>query len=186
MKKATLFFSILLLITSIFFFAFGKLNVNADNLSKTVTTTDGASIRNASPSGLRFEGVVSEPFEGTVVSYGFILSKGEYTASEMEDNYDAGKATAINAGDLDQNNKFYVSIIDIPSTGYDQDITALAYVDVDGVKTFATSSTTRNIKEVAESVNAAGKGTEFTNRICNTSVFNLNSGSFTYDYTHII
>ena len=114
MKKATIFLSILLLITSIFFFAFGKLSVNADNLGKTITTTDGASIRSASPSGLRFEGVVSEPFEGTEVSYGFILSKGEYTASEMEDNYDAGKATAINAGALNGENKFYVSIIDIP------------------------------------------------------------------------
>lgn len=175
MKKFKLF---LLAFISICAFVF-LTNPQAKADDATVSTVDGASIRITEPSGLRFIGQVTGNFTGTTVKYGFLLSKGDFTASQMQELYAHSYAKAVDAGELDGEGKFYVSIVNIPASGYDDDICALAYVDVDGVKTYATSSCTRNIEEVINAIDPAERN-EYMNRIINTSTFNLNGGDFVY------
>lgn len=178
MKKFKLF---LLAFIAICAFVF-LINPQAKADDATVSTIDGASIRLTEPSGLRFIGQVTGNFTGTTVKYGFLLSKGDFTASQMQELYEHSYAKAVDAGELDGEGKFYVSIVNIPASGYDDDICALAYVDVDGVKTYATTSCTRNIEEVISAIDPAERN-DFMNKIMNTSTFNLNGGQMNYKYT---
>lgn len=120
----------------------------------TVATYDGASIRTDDPVGLRFKGHVEGDF-GEGAKYGFLMSKGSYTKVEMLQNQTAGKTASVE-GDETVGGDYFVSIINIPQSGYLQDITVLAYVDVGGNKTYATTSCTRNIYEVAITTAANG------------------------------
>lgn len=158
-------------------FVFSLVKVNAD--TPNVSTFDGAQIRTTDPAGLRFAGSVDEAFEGNA-KYGFIASKGEYTAEEMIANYNSSCAVFIDCDGIDAENKYYLNIINIPATGFESDITVLACVDVDGVKTYATNSVTRNIKEVAEAaVSDPGYTTnEYIEKIVKTSTFVLDGGEF--------
>lgn len=175
MKKFKLFLLAFIAICAFVFLS----NPQAKADDATVSTVDGASIRLTEPSGLRFIGQVTGNFTGTTVKYGFLLSKGDFTASQMQELYAHSYAKAVDAGELDGEGKFYVSIVNIPASGYDDDICALAYVDVDGVKTYATSSCTRNIEEVISAIDPTERN-DFMNKIMNTSTFNLNGGEFVY------
>ena len=175
MRKFKLFLLAFIAILALAFLA----NPQAKADSATVSTIDGASIRLTEPSGLRFIGQVTGSFTGTTVKYGFLLSKGDFTAAQMQELYAHSYAKAVEAGELDGEGKFYVSIVNIPATGYDDDICALAYVDVDGVKTYATTTCTRNIEEIISAIDPSERN-DFMNRIMNTSTFNLNGGEFVY------
>lgn len=186
MKKIFSFFTLLtVFILGLFFVSNTVVKATDINDGKTITAL-GASIRTADPSGLRFEGQVSEPFEGTDVSYGFVITKGTVTKNVLLERLAASSAFAIDAGELDGNNKFYVSVIDIPSSGYETNLTVLAYADVDGVIKYADDVITRNIKSVAQASIDGGFENEYIHRIVSTSTFNLNNGSFTYDYSFTI
>ena len=176
MKKFYLF---IIAILAVCLFAFIPQNVKADDA--TVATVDGASIRTVDPMGLRFAGQVTGEFTGTTIKYGFLLSKGSYTKEQMITLYGTSKAIAREAGEtLDGEGKFYLSVVNIPSSGYDQNITALAYVDVDGEKTYAASSCTRNITYVANQLadNDDYKDLDFVKKINNSSTFVFNGGEF--------
>lgn len=175
MRKFKLFLLAFIAIIALAFLA----NPQAKADSATVSTIDGASIRLTEPSGLRFIGQVTGSFTGTTVKYGFLLSKGDFTAAQMQELYAHSYAKAVEAGELDGEGKFYVSIVNIPATGYDDDICALAYVDVDGVKTYAATTCTRNIEEIISVIDPSERN-DFMNRIMNTSTFNLNGGEFVY------
>ena len=187
MKKIVLF--LVLLISFVFGLSFAyntEVKATGENDGKTVTTV-GASIRTADPAGLRFEGQVSEAFEGTVVTYGFVLTKGTVTKSVLLERLAASNAITENAGELDANNKFYVSVVNIPAMGYDTNITALAYVDVDGEKTYADDVVVRNIQALAtHEVEVNSNDNAFINRIYNTSTFNLNGGAFAAAETGVV
>ena len=179
MKKFYLF---IIAILAVCLFAFIPQNVKADDA--TVATVDGASIRTVDPMGLRFAGQVTGEFTGTTIKYGFLLSKGSYTKEQMITLYGTSKAIAREAGEtLDVEGKFYLSVVNIPSSGYDQNITALAYVDVDGEKTYAASSCTRNITYVANQLadNDDYKDLDFVKKINNSSTFVFNGGEFVKD-----
>lgn len=159
------------------FLVFSLVKVNA--YGSTVSTFEGAQVRTADPAGLKFAGSVDEAFEGNA-KYGFIVSKGEYTAEEMIENFTDSCATFIDCNGLDAENKYYLNIVNIPANSYEADITVLACVDVDGAKTYATASVTRNIKEVAAAAYAdpGYVANEYIEKIVNTSTFVLNGGEF--------
>ena len=157
----------------------------------TITTIDGASIRMTDPQGLRFIGEVSGEFTGTKVEYGFLLSRGNFSKEEMLTLASAGKAKFYGVGDeLDENNRFYLAIINIPASSYEQKITVLACVKVDEEFTYSTSSTARNVKEVA--VAAANDPLYVPNAYIdaiassNVSTFNLNGGEFSPNESGVI
>ena len=157
-----------------------------------VETVDGASIRLTNPQGLRFTGQVTGEFTGTLIEYGFLLSKGDYTKEQMVQLLAQNKAAFYPVGtELDEGKKFYLSIVNIPDSAFEQDITALACVRIDGNITYSTASTARNIKEVATAA-AADPGyvaNAFIDDIvakATPSTFNLNGGSWVYPYKFTI
>ena len=176
MKKIITFFT--LIITLIFGFAFLSntlVKATGENDGKTVTTV-GAAIRTAEPAGLKFAGEVSEAFVGTEVKYGFVLTKGSVNKAEILDRLAASNAIEKEVDGLDGDNRFYLTIVNIPAKGYANNITALAYVDVDGEKIYADSAITRNIQAIADAAVEGGNDNEYIVRIHNTSTFNLNGG----------
>lgn len=140
-KKIFIIFSLFI---AFFFFSFVKLRA-----SGTITMTDGAQIRTTEPAGLRFEATIGGAFEGFTIEYGFALSRGEFTKTQMESKLASGKAIKVPCGDPDGEGKIFVTITNIPESAYSSDITAIAYVNVDGEDYFADIAVTRNITEVA-------------------------------------
>ena len=177
MKKIVVFFTFVLIL--VFGFAFAshvEVKATGENDGKTVTTV-GAAIRTAEPAGLRFAGEVSEAFVGSSVEYGFVITKGTVTKDALLERLASSSASKVNAGDLDAQNRFYLSVVNIPAKGYDTDLTALAYVEVDGNITYADAVLTRSILDIATiEVETNGSDNEFVNRIYNTSTFVLNGG----------
>ena len=179
---------IIVVITFIFLslFVFGFVKVHADE--PTITITNGASIRTVAPAGLKFEATVSGDIGEGTISYGFLLARGELTKSDMISSYGKGKAVAVNCGEPDENNKIYITIVNIPAEGYYGDITALAYIGINGVPTYLSEVVTRNIYEVAVNTMSDPKyaSDAFIKRIVNTSSLVLNGGSFVYNYKFTI
>ena len=180
MKKAIVV--VVLLFTLILGFSFSFktfVNATSDNDGKTVATIDGASIRTAEPLGLRFGGEVSEEFVGSSVEYGFLITKGTVTKSAIIERYAASTALAVDCGELDNNNRFYLSIVNFPSSEYKTRFTVLAYVSVDGEMTYADSVVSRSIFDVAEhEVTVNGSANEFVNKVYKSSTFVFNGGAF--------
>lgn len=182
MKK---FLTLLILFAS--FILFGFISVKADG--PTVVMDDGASIRTAAPAGLKFSATVSGDFSGaSTVSYGFLLSRGTLSVNQMKANEAAGNTLYVNCGEPDGKGKIYVTVVGIPASGYDGNITAIAVIDVDGVKIYSENTVTRNIAAVAAAAKADPEYVPdaFVESIINTSSFVLNGGSFVYDYKFTI
>ena len=180
MKKIIVFFTFaFILVFGFAFISHTEVKATGENDGKTVTTV-GAAIRTAEPAGLRFAGEVSEAFVGTSVEYGFVITKGTVTKDTLLTRLAGSTANKVDAGDLDGQNRFYVSVINIPAKGYDTELTVLAYVEVDGAITYADSIVTRSILDVATvEVEDNSNDNAFINRIYNTSTFVLNGGEFT-------
>lgn len=179
MKKIIVFFTFaFILVFGFAFISHTEVKATGENDGKTVTTV-GAAIRTAEPAGLRFAGEVSEAFVGTSVEYGFVITKGTVTKDALLTKLAGSTANKVDAGDLDGQNRFYLSVINIPAKGYDTELTALAYVEVDGAITYADSVVTRSILDVATvEVEDNSNDNAFINRIYNTSTFVLNGGKF--------
>ncbi|MBO7079700.1 MAG: InlB B-repeat-containing protein [Bacilli bacterium] len=180
MKKIIM--TIALFFALMFSFAlYPTLNVKAsgENDGKTVSTINGASIRTAEPLGLRFAGEVSEEFVGTEVLYGFLITRGTVNKTQMLDRFDSLDAIKVDCGELDNNNRFYLSIVNIASKEYKTKFSALAYVSVDGVTTYAESVVTRCIYDIAQyEVTVNESDNAFVNKIYKSSTFEFDGGSF--------
>ena len=168
-KKLIAIFVILSFFT---LFLFSK-NVKAEN-EPTITMAEGASIRTLSPSGLRFSATLDGDFSGTDVKYGFIFLKGDKTREQLIANFEAGNAASVEV--TPDENVIAASVVNIPASGYETDLSALAYADIDGTKLYASAKTTRNIKEIAQAMVDEGSDNELANSIVNVSTLNLNGG----------
>ncbi len=148
--------AIIFLFVSLFVFGFVK--VSADPAPGTITITNGASVRTANPVGLKFEAIVTGDWEGagTSVKYGFVISRGSFSKSLLLSNLAKSKAVKVDCGTPDGEGKFFLTVIDIPETGYAGNITALAYVNVDGEDYYSDIAVTRNIAQVAAVANNNG------------------------------
>ena len=142
----------LLVLMCVFFVAFFSLSIKAD-VECNVTIEDGASIRTTGNQGIRFKASASVlPAES---KHGFFLVLGEESKDDL--------VTAINGG-LNRINdhkilkkevtgsdlEFAVIVYNIGSEHYEQNITALGYVELsNGTYVFSNKSVTRNIMQVA-------------------------------------
>ena len=143
MKKVL--FSLFFVLVSIFIFS--AVTVKATDTG-VVTITNSASVRTQDPAGLKFEATISGNFEGSEFEYGFVLTKGTFTKQEVIDLANE-KKVEVDCGEPDGEGKYNVTITNIPEEGYTGNVTALAYVKVDGVNRYSDITVTRNIAEVA-------------------------------------
>ena len=143
MKKVL--FSLFFILCALFIFSAVKVSATDTGV---VTITDGASVRTENPSGLRFEATVSGEFEGSAISYGFVLTRGTFTKDQVI-ALDVEKKVEVDCGEPNGEGKYNVTITNIPEEGYTGPVTALAYVKVDGVNRYSSAAVTRNIADVA-------------------------------------
>ena len=185
MKKIVLGLFILL---SSFVLIFTGVNTKAVSIPAMI---DGAQIRTTGNQGLKFSATI-DSLEG-VTEHGFFVALGEHTKNAIETAVESS-ATSVGGKKLKKivvsgsELTFHGVVYNIPAKSYEQDITALAYAYDGSSYTFASASVTRNILEVAQAaVSDPGYETNvFIDRICNTSTFNLNGGSYVYGYKFII
>ena len=153
---------------------------------------NGASIRTTGEhQGLKFSASVTS-LEG-VVEHGFFVVKGTHTkdaiASAAESSSDTvGGDKLLKKEVVGEDLDFHLVIYNIKSNGYEQDITALAYVYDGSEYTFASAAVTRNIFTVATAAfeDPGYEANEYIDRIVCTSTFVLNGGSFTDYYSFSI
>ncbi|MBQ7276380.1 MAG: InlB B-repeat-containing protein [Bacilli bacterium] len=184
MKLSKLFKYILcslIFIISVTIFSF-NISIKADPLY-TIETVDGASIRTADPMGLRFCGVSSGDYGSDDVNYGFLLTKGNCTKDEIIAKYALSRAVAIDCEEKNGNDEFFVSVVNFPASDYGTNLSALAYVSIDGVKYYADASCVRNIYEVASALISDPRYSdlEYVKKIVYTSNFNFNGGTLEFD-----
>ena len=156
MKK--ILFSLFFIVVSLFVFSF--VNVKATG---SVVMEDGASIRRIDPVGLKFTAQATG-FSGENVTYGFILSKGNFDKTTLLSK-SADKIKVVDCEGTDENGYFHVTVTNVPENGYTKQITALAFVDVDGNKTYADSTIVRNIGETACIAKQNGYSSDLINSV---------------------
>ncbi len=114
----------------------------------------GGSIRITEPAGLRF-GFSTAVDPDTIEEYGFYYIYDSVdtltTDTENAKQLVATNWVTYNEGEEDQYTRFNLVFIDIPSSGYDTEITACAYIVVDGV-TYYSEAVTRSFTQVANAV----------------------------------
>lgn len=109
---------------------------------------DGAYIRTEQPAGLRFVTYLAlEDYNALVTQFGEEnLELGtEVAAAGETGNIITEKATVID----DEIMRFAAVITDIPENMYGEQVTAKAYITVNGEKVFTQNSVTRSVKETA-------------------------------------
>ncbi len=144
----------------------------------TVTMTEGASMRLDDPAGLRFEAKVSEAVAGA--KYGIVFANGEVAADQVV----VGATGVVNAevDEVKEDLTYAVSMVNIPERAFFSDITARAYILIDGVYTYSEAAVTRNINEVAKAYKVANPEAEvaFVNGVLSVAKLNLNGGTYQY------
>ena len=183
MKKITLF--LFSLIVSLVIFC--GLYVKAD--APTVTMVNGAQVRTADPAGLRFQATAST-LEG-VDEHGFYVALGNHSLSDMRTAIEAGETTVggnklVKKAASGEDLTFAVTVYDIPESGYEQEVTAIAYLKSGDTYTF-NIAVTKNIAVTAmAALNAGYTGTILTNVATYlSSHYMVKSGTFNqfYEYT---
>lgn len=143
-------------VLAFFFYANLSLKVSA-----TTPTTDsnlvieGASVRTVGNPGIRFEGNQTGfvvPAGKTVVGYGIVLAYGQASANAslvVGGTVNTKNVTNKDVDEVDENGKFYITVINIPSSAYAQYMTARAYVKLsDDSYIYGTSVSVRNLAQV--------------------------------------
>lgn len=153
-----------LLFTIVTVVSFKAVEVNAD--LNNINMVEGASIRTTGVQGLKF----SATFDETAISSlgetdtrGFFIMYGEATVSDLvadEPNHTAlvnGKSIKQESDYNKTSNIISVVLTGIPTTGYSQQITVVAFTKIDGVFTYTPTEVERSVAEVALSAAKAGQ-----------------------------
>lgn len=149
--------------------------------SFTISMEDGASIRTTDPAGIMFKGVVTGEVLGTNVKYGIAFANGEVEASKI--TVGATGVVSAEVSELNEDGTFAVSMVRIPSRAYVEEMTARAYVNIDGEYTYSENVVTRNIYEIAKKLKDEGNSNEFIESIvtnCFEITYNTNGGNLVW------
>ena len=182
MKKLIVFISIFVVL------ALNALYVKANN-NFTISLYDGASIRLSSPSGLRFKAMVDGNVNGNNVKYGIVFANGVVSTDELIVETDKLEVYYGETSTLNEDNTYYVSMVNIPSRAYTNTMTARAYVVVDGTYYYSSNCVSRNIYEVALATKELGTESNFINDLlddCYTINYQYNGGNTIYQSHDIL
>lgn len=135
--------------------SYGEEYADANNLEFIDMNDMGGSIR-VTDAGLRFGYSFYDTQKKEVEEYGFVYAAGEQDRNELTveqiDNESVLQLTAYNRlTHEDETTTFNLVFTDIPQASYDTEVTARAYVKIDG-KYFYSDVTTRSFNQVANAV----------------------------------
>ncbi len=170
----------LLIVLIITICSIGVVKLNA--ASVVVSMNDGASIRTEEPNGLKFSAKVTNWSPG--MTMGMVIGRGELQLSQLTVNNLEAAVTIVD--ELDSDNCFHISMVNIPEYAYSQKMTARAFVKSGESYIYSENTVTRSIVDVAVEAYKDGN----TNTIISNlneynkkkTVFNLNGGSFVSEY----
>ena len=144
--KRIIFFIVFIVFICLFSF-----QVKANELSQSDEIhVIGAQVRSSGNAGIRFVGSVGEYDTSNVKTYGLILAYGKteeeiYIDSVVNDK----EVFCCETDSVNENGYYYVTLYDIPSTQYDVNVSARAYVkDADGNIIYGASHIARSLDEV--------------------------------------
>ena len=135
--------------------SYGEEYADANNLEFIDMNDMGGSIR-VTDAGLRFGYSFYDTQKKDVEEYGFVYAAGEQDRNDLTveqiDNESVLQLTAYNRlTHEDETTTFNLVFTDIPRASYDTEVTARAYVKIDG-KYFYSDVTTRSFNQVANAV----------------------------------
>ena len=135
--------------------SYGEEYADANNLEFIDMNDMGGSIR-VTDAGLRFGYSFYDTQKKEVEEYGFVYAAGEQDRNDLTveqiDNESVLQLTAYNRlTHEDETTTFNLVFTDIPQASYDMEVTARAYVKIDG-KYFYSDVTTRSFNQVANAV----------------------------------
>lgn len=135
--------------------SYGEEYADANNLEFIDMNDMGGSIR-VTDAGLRFGYSFYDTQKKEVEEYGFVYAAGEQDRNELTveqiDNESVLQLTAYNRlTHEDETTTFNLVFTDIPQASYDMEVTARAYVKIDG-RYFYSDVTTRSFNQVANAV----------------------------------
>ena len=141
----------LVIFVAIFVLAGQALKTNAQ---AAPVLEEGAQIRTDEYAGMRFTAKATAVDGAT---YGFVLAKGQVA------NLEIGAEGALNyeTAGLKEDGTYCLTITSFPEEAYAQDVTARAYVLVNGVATYSETQVTRNLAEVASGAANKNQSGEF-------------------------
>lgn len=131
-----------------------KIHVEKNIPAEYYPNTEGGSIRVGNNSGLRF-GFTSDADASAITEYGFLYAVGSHDSlTEGAEGVTKKVATNFVTHDEDTDaeyTSFNLVFTDVPSSGFDTNITACAYVVIDG-ETYYSEPATRSFRQVANEV----------------------------------
>lgn len=135
--------------------SYGEEYANSNGLEFIDVNAMGGSIR-VTDAGLRFGYSFYDTQKKNVEEYGFVYAAGEQDRNELTveqiDNESVLQLVAYNRlTHEDETTTFNLVFTDIPQASYDMEVTARAYVKIDG-KYFYSDVTTRSFNQVANAV----------------------------------
>ncbi len=168
MKNKSLILSLLLVLVALVSSVFG-INVKAAGNESEALSIEGVQIREAEGevvSGMRFVAEV-EGYEGTAVTaYGVSIAFGEADAAAITIGATVNGKSVLSAQVSETaENKYYINMINIPTTMYGQKVTARSYVVDNGEVVYSSTAVTKCYGQAALDITAAGKDKETTKAI---------------------
>lgn len=131
-----------------------KIHVESSTPAEYYPNVEGGSIRVGDNSGLRF-GFTSDADASAITEYGFLYAVGSHDSlTEGADGVTKKVATNFVTHDEDTDaeyTSFNLVFTNVPSSGFDTNITACAYVKIDG-ETYYSEPVTRYFRQVANDV----------------------------------
>lgn len=156
--------------------------------SFTVEIESGASMRLDSPNGLRFKGTINGEVTGSNIKYGIVIANGDVASIKVK----VGNQNTV-YGEVDELNSdgtFSVSMVNIPTRAFTSNMTARAYVKVNGVYYYSSNTSLRNLYDVALKAKADGITGDYIDYVLNNCYnvkYNLSGGNFLYeDHTALV
>ena len=169
MKNKSLILSLLLVLVALVLSVFG-VNVKAAGNESEALSIEGVQIREAEGevvSGMRFVAETNGYTPaGEVTAYGVSIAFGEAEAAEITIGATVNGKSVLSAQVSETaENKYFINLIDIPTSMYGQKVTARAYVVDNGEVVYSSTAVTKCYGQAALDITAAGKDKETTKAI---------------------
>ena len=170
MKNKSLILSLVLVLFALVLSVFG-VNVKADVNTNEALSIEGVSVRTTGADliGIRFVAEV-DGYEGVnVTAYGVSIAFGEAEAAEitMGGTVNGKDVLSAQVSETDAN-KYYINMINIPTTMYGQVVTARSYVVDNGEVVYSTTAVTKSLAQATLDVANAGVEGENIDTVMNT------------------
>jgi len=176
MKKIFIFIFTLVFIC----FISTSFNTKATTLeTNELITIQGAQIRTSGDIGIRFVGNVDTNYMEEVEAYGICIAFGQATTENLYlgQTINEKNVLAAQVSSVDENNCFYITLIEIPEIMYNQKVTARSYVKTSEGYVYSDEVVTRSFYKTVKAVYEAGSESELIKELYDS----IPNTSFNFD-----